>query len=174
MFLFCFLLRYLQKARYKKHQKKADKSTNVFSVTKKGKNSVAAPTTTNNKAATCVSNNVSSGGVTFVIPKIEQPEEPPETTTATATTNCKPSEPNNITFLGTQSTISTYFLPKQSRCRTTRANELYKVAENDRHTRIIKRGKVSFLLVITAENQWRTYGGGIIGFNPLSSWFYNY
>lgn len=90
--------RYLQKARYKKHEKKADKSTNVFSVPKKGKNNAAVPTTTNNKAPSA-SNNVRGGSlVTFVIPKIEQPEEPSATTISTAA-NCKSFEPNNISSL---------------------------------------------------------------------------
>jgi len=92
-----FTRRYLQKTRYKKHQKKADKSTNVFCVAKKGKNN-AATITTNNKTVVAASNNVASGGgVTFIIPKIEHPEEP---TTATVTTNCKPTTEANVSSIG--------------------------------------------------------------------------
>lgn len=97
IFRFDFIFRYLQKTRYKKHQKKADKSTNVISVAKKGKNNATATTaatTANNKSA-ATSNNV-GGAVNFVIPKIEQPDEQSTVTAAV----CKPSEPNNVSSTG--------------------------------------------------------------------------
>lgn len=95
--------RYLQKNRYKKHQKKADKSTNVISVAKKGKNNAAAATetTTTNNISAATSNNV-GGGVTFIIPKIEQPDDQPTTTSAAI---CKPSDPNNVSSISMYSTV---------------------------------------------------------------------
>lgn len=94
--------RYLQKARYKKNQKKADKATNVISVAKKGKNNVL---TTNNKADPTINNTTVSvgGGANFKIPKIEQPIDLPEI-------NCKPHESNNISIIGVQIKIILYIL----------------------------------------------------------------
>ncbi|XP_025199078.1 uncharacterized protein LOC112597310 [Melanaphis sacchari] len=87
---------YLQKARYKKSQKKADKATNVISVPKKGKSqvavSVAATTTVTNSTKAAHASNCNVGGVPFIIPKIEQPDEQ----STTSTIICKPFEPSNI------------------------------------------------------------------------------
>lgn len=86
----------MQKARYKKNQKKADKATNVISVPKKGKSQVAvsavATTTVTNSNKAAHASNCNVGGQPFIIPKIEQPDE--QSTTATIV--CKPFEPNNI------------------------------------------------------------------------------
>lgn len=92
--LFYMYFRYLQKARYKKSQRKADKSTNVISVPKKGKSHVllTAATTVTNSSKPAVTSNCNVGGVNFIIPKIEQPEEQ----LTAATIICKPFEPNNI------------------------------------------------------------------------------
>ncbi|XP_060873528.1 NACHT domain- and WD repeat-containing protein 1 isoform X2 [Metopolophium dirhodum] len=87
---------YLQKARYKKTQRKADKSTNVISVPKKGKRHPAASavgtTTATNSSKAAVASNCNVAGVTFIIPRIEQPDD--QSTAATIV--CKPFEPNNI------------------------------------------------------------------------------
>ncbi|XP_022165189.1 uncharacterized protein LOC111030132 isoform X2 [Myzus persicae] len=87
---------YLHKARYKKNQRKADKSTNVISVPKKGKKHATVPaaatTAATNSSKVAVSSNCNVGGVTFIIPRIEQPEDQSTATTVV----CKPFEPNNI------------------------------------------------------------------------------
>ncbi|KAF0768010.1 Leucine-rich repeat and WD repeat-containing, partial [Aphis craccivora] len=76
---YLYFYRYLQKTRYKKNQKKADKATNVISVPKKGKSPVAASavstTAVTNSSKTAHSSNCNVGGVPFIIPKIEQPDE---------------------------------------------------------------------------------------------------
>ncbi|KAL5233574.1 hypothetical protein ACI65C_000984 [Semiaphis heraclei] len=87
---------YLQKARYKKNQRKADKSTHVFSVPKKGKKHPAVPAVTTtaatNSSKVAVSSNCNVGGVTFIIPRIEYPGEQ----STASTIICKPFDPNNI------------------------------------------------------------------------------
>lgn len=94
--LYFYVCRYLKKARYKKHQRKADKATHVFSVPKNGKKHAAVPavtiTTPTNSSKVAVSSNCNVRGVSFIIPRIEHPEE--QSTTSTIV--CKPFEPNNI------------------------------------------------------------------------------
>lgn len=76
---YLYFYRYLQKTRYKKNQKKADKATNVISVPKKGKSPVAvsavSTTMVTNSSKTAHASNCNVGGVPFIIPKIEQPDE---------------------------------------------------------------------------------------------------
>lgn len=71
---YLYFYRYLQKTRYKKNQKKADKATNVISVPKKGKSPVAA-SAVSTTTVTAHASNCNVVGVPFIIPKIEQPDE---------------------------------------------------------------------------------------------------
>ncbi|XP_026807773.1 uncharacterized protein LOC113550245 [Rhopalosiphum maidis] len=118
---------YLQKARYKKNQKKADKATNVISVPKKGKSQVAvsavATTTVTNSNKAAHASNCNVGGQPFIIPKIEQPDEQ----STTATTVCKPFEPNNISTPIVDKTPEkcfTFILPDELKSVSTETKKL--------------------------------------------------
>lgn len=70
--------RYLRKTRYKKHERKADKATNVIAVCKKGKDREAAPVVDSTAVETSTPivhvktyNNNCRGGH-FIIPTIEE------------------------------------------------------------------------------------------------------
>ncbi|KAL4089774.1 hypothetical protein QTP88_024745 [Uroleucon formosanum] len=117
---------YLQKARYKKNQRKADKSTNVISVPKKGKRQTAVSavgiTTATNSSKAAVASKCNVGGVTFIIPRIEQPENQ----STAATVIYKPFEPNNISsFIDkTPEKCFTFILPDELKNVSTETKKL--------------------------------------------------